>query len=208
MTRPTRPTFPTRSGRVLRWGAVVLSAFCLVWATAPLWGRFTAALPDALAWSVPVAQASWPVGATLTVVAVTGAGVRAGRTVPVVVLGARLNDDCTPPQVLDDRLDAAADLAKAHLLNPVIVTGGETAPDCPTEAQAMDAGLRARGVPNQVIEENKAGSTVENVANTADTINSRGGLAVVVTSTPHNVRALQNFRDAGIEAVAYTGGEG
>ncbi|WP_010120390.1 endonuclease/exonuclease/phosphatase family protein [Corynebacterium nuruki] len=88
MTRPTRPTFPTRSGRVLRWGAVVLSAFCLVWATAPLWGRFTAALPDALAWSVPVAQASWPVGATLTVVAVTGAGVRAGRTVPVVVLGA------------------------------------------------------------------------------------------------------------------------
>ncbi|MDN6438102.1 YdcF family protein [Corynebacterium nuruki] len=129
-------------------------------------------------------------------------------TVPVVVLGARLNDDCSAPQVLDDRLDAAADLARAHLLNPVIVTGGETQPDCPTEAQAMDAGLRARGVPNQVIEENKAGSTVENVANTADTINSRGGLAVVVTSTPHNVRALQNFRDAGIEAVAYTGGEG
>jgi hypothetical protein len=31
---------------------------------------------------------------------------------------------------------------------------------------------------------------------------------VVVTSSPHNVRALQNFRDAGIEAVAYTGGEG
>lgn len=128
--------------------------------------------------------------------------------IPVVVLGARLDEDCTPPQVLDDRLDAAAELAEAHLLNPVVVTGGATQPDCPTEAQAMDAGLRARGVPNQVIEENKAGSTLENVTNTADTINERGGLAVVVTSTPHNVRALQNFRDAGIEAVAYTGGQG
>jgi vancomycin permeability regulator SanA len=128
--------------------------------------------------------------------------------IPIVVLGARLNEDCAAPQVLDDRLDAAADLARTHLLNPVVVTGGATQPNCPTEAEAMNAGLRARGVPNEVIEENKAGSTLENVANTADTINSRGGLAVIVTSTPHNVRALQNFRDAGIEGVAYTGGEG
>lgn len=48
----------------------VLGALGLAWATAPLWGRFTAALPDAVAWCVPVAQASWPVGLALAVVGV------------------------------------------------------------------------------------------------------------------------------------------
>lgn len=127
--------------------------------------------------------------------------------VPVVVLGARLNEDCSRPQVLEDRLDAAAELAGRHLLNDVIVTGGETQEDCPTEAASMQQGLRDRGVPNRVIEEDRSGSTLANVENTKAMITDRGGLAVVVTSAPHNIRALQNFRDAGIEAVAYVGGE-
>ncbi len=128
--------------------------------------------------------------------------------VPIVVLGARLDEDCARPQVLDDRLDAATELARTHLLNPVIVSGGATQTDCPSEAAAMESGLRERGVTNQVLIEEESDSTVANVQNTKSMISDRGGLAVVVTSSPHNVRALQNFRDAGIEAVAYVGGEG
>lgn len=126
--------------------------------------------------------------------------------VPVVVLGARLDEDCSRPRVLDDRLDAAAELARTHLLNPVIVSGGSTRTDCPSEAAAMERGLRDRGVVNQVLVEDRSDSTVANVENTKSMISDRGGLAVVVTSSPHNVRALQNFRDAGVEAVAYVGG--
>lgn len=128
--------------------------------------------------------------------------------VPIVVLGARLDEDCSRPQVLDDRLDAATELARTHLLNPVIVTGGATRTDCPSEAAAMESGLRDRGVTNRVLIEDESDSTVANAQNTKAMISDRGGLAVVVTSSPHNVRALQNFRDAGIEAVAYVGGEG
>jgi uncharacterized SAM-binding protein YcdF (DUF218 family) len=105
-------------------------------------------------------------------------------------------------------LEAATELARTHLLNPVIVSGGATQADCPSEAAAMESGLRERGVTNQILIEEESDSTVANVQNTKSMISDRGGLAVVVTSSPHNVRALQNFRDAGIEAVAYVGGEG
>lgn len=129
-------------------------------------------------------------------------------SVPIVVLGARLNEDCNPPEVLDDRLNGAATLANIHRANPIVVTGGATQPGCPSEAAAMEAGLKARGVTNPIITEEESGSTVENVANTSDYINSTGGLAVVVTSDPHYSRALDNYRSSGIEAVAYVEGEG
>lgn len=129
-------------------------------------------------------------------------------SVPIVVLGARLNEDCNPPQVLADRLDGAAELANIHRGNPIVVTGGATQPDCPSEAQAMETGLRMRGVTNQIVVEEKSGSTVENAANTSDYIKGNGGVAVIVTSDPHYSRALTNFRDEDIEAVAYVKGEG
>lgn len=130
------------------------------------------------------------------------------RRVPIVVLGARLNEDCKTPKVLDDRLNGAAELARIHRGNPVVVTGGTTQPDCPSEAKAMEKGLRLRGVSNPIVVEEKSGSTLDNVANTSDYIHSNGGVAVIVTSDPHYSRALSNYRDKGIEAVAYVEGEG
>lgn len=127
--------------------------------------------------------------------------------VPVVILGARLTPDCARPGILEDRLDAAAKLLRLHPLNPVIVTGGVTQDGCPAEATSMEWGLRERLVINPIIQETEAGSTLGNVANTKGMIMDRGGLAVVVTSSPHQVRALQNYRDAGVEVVAYVGGE-
>lgn len=128
--------------------------------------------------------------------------------VPLVVLGARLDEDCTPPQVLQDRLDAAAELAVARPDATVVVTGGTTRTGCVSEASAMAAVLRSSGVINTVVTEEAATSTLGNVENTRQLILDRGGLAVVVTSDPHYVRALDNYRDAGVEAVAYVRGQG
>ena len=72
----------------------------------------------------------------------------------------------------------------------------------------MEKGLRLRGVSNPIVVEEKSGSTLDNVANTSDYIRSKGGVAVIVTSDPHYSRALSNYRDKGIEAVAYVEGEG
>ena len=65
------------------------------------------------------------------------------KNTPVVVLGAQLNKDCSLPQVLEDRLDAATTLLKSHPNNPVIVTGGKSN-QCPasSEAEAMEKGLQ------------------------------------------------------------------
>lgn len=127
---------------------------------------------------------------------------------PVVVLGAQLQDDCSAPQVLEDRLDAAAQLLKDHPENPAIVSGGATVEDCPSEAAVMKAGLEARGVDNDIILEEDSSNTLQNVENTAGTIEKLGGTAIVVTSDPHYLRALKNYRDAGLRTFGYVGGVG
>ncbi|WP_083827132.1 YdcF family protein [Corynebacterium nuruki] len=128
---------------------------------------------------------------------------------PVVVLGAQINEDCSRPEVLQDRLDAATRLLASHPRNPVIVTGGRS-DRCPsiTEAEAMTQGLRDRGVRNRIVLENNAWNTLQNVEYTAPMIRKLGGTAVVVTSDPHYLRALANYRDAGIRAFGWVGGTG
>lgn len=116
---------------------------------------------------------------------------------PIVVLGARLDPSCLPPEVLQQRVTAAAEVARQHPLNPVIVTGGVTQKECPfSEAQAMEAGLRLSIVPNRIIRDDAAGSTVENARNVARLTGSRH--AVLVTNRGHMARAQQNFADVGL----------
>ncbi|MGJ0183499.1 YdcF family protein [Corynebacterium glyciniphilum] len=129
-------------------------------------------------------------------------------TAPVVILGAQLQEDCSAPQVLTDRLHAAATLLAEHPENPVIVTGGQTREDCPSEAAVMKDALTDMGVDNEIILEEEAGNTLQNVKYTAETITERGGTAIVVTSDPHYLRALKNYRDAGLRAFGYVGGRG
>lgn len=109
----------------------------------------------------------------------------------IVALGARLNNNCTMPGVMDERLNKTAEAALAYPLNPVLVTGGWTQDKCPSEAIAMKAGLIARGVaPWRIVEDKAARSTVGN-AQAADKLISYGG--VVVTSADHLPRALNTF---------------
>lgn len=76
MTRPLRPGTPgtpqprtstwKRAGLCCAWSVLLC---CTGWATSPLWGVFTDRLPGQVAWTVPSAQATWPAGVALTVVA-------------------------------------------------------------------------------------------------------------------------------------------
>lgn len=115
---------------------------------------------------------------------------------PIVVLGARLNPDCAPPSVLNSRLDRTAAFVRLHPANRVVVTGGETQGGCFTEAQSMEALLRARLVVNPILRDDWSGSTVQNATNVARMIPDRQ--AVLITSQDHLPRASGSFASVGI----------
>lgn len=117
--------------------------------------------------------------------------------VPIIVLGARLNPDCTAPAVLNSRTDTARALALAHPLNPVVVTGGVTQPGCQAEAEYMRDRLAAGGIsPSRIVIDTSAYSTVGNAAGTAHTAGDVAGVGragVIVTSGAHAPRAVDTF---------------
>lgn len=117
--------------------------------------------------------------------------------VPIIVLGARLNKDCSAPEVLKSRVATAGSLALRHPLNPVVVSGGRTQPGCQTEAEYMRNALVAMGVAAQRITmEDKSYSTVDNAAGTARFASSMTGSSragVIVTSQSHAPRARNTF---------------
>ncbi|AYX82551.1 YdcF family protein [Corynebacterium jeikeium] len=120
--------------------------------------------------------------------------------VPIIVLGARLNPDCSAPAVLTSRLETARSLALRHPLNPVVVTGGRTRPGCQTEAEYMRDALASMGVwKRRITMETNSDSTVENAAGTAYLAGSgaRGvRAAVIVTSPTHTPRARDTYAAA------------
>lgn len=125
-------------------------------------------------------------------------------SVPIIVLGARLNPDCSAPAVLNSRVATARVLAAKHPLNPVVVTGGATQPGCQTEAEYMRDTLTRSGVKNRVVVDNTAMSTVGNAAGTAHRAGSVAGVGragVVVTSQAHMPRALNTYTAANNSAL-------
>lgn len=122
--------------------------------------------------------------------------------VPLVVFGARLNEDCSAPAVMGERLDKAAMFTTLHPRTPIIVTGGATRAGCPTESNAMRTGLLMRGVKNPIIEETHAQNTLENAKNVAGMWG--GARMVVCTSNDHAERASRNLQHEGKQTVALT----
>lgn len=112
----------------------------------------------------------------------------------LVVLGAGLNKGRVPP-VLAARLERAYLLWHSNSTAKVIVTGGRVHQDKISEAVAMAAYLRKRGIPSkQIICEEAALNTWQNLRNCAKIINKKWtGAAmpqvVVVTSSFHVLRA-------------------
>jgi uncharacterized SAM-binding protein YcdF (DUF218 family) len=114
----------------------------------------------------------------------------------IVVLGATLHDDApTPP--LRERIEAAAQLYHAGGAPRVVATGGTTRGAGRSEAAAIAEGLRARGVPDVIIED-RSHTTYENATCTAALI---GTCSIWVVTQPfHGRRAARLFRRAGFDA--------
>ena len=109
----------------------------------------------------------------------------------IVTLGARLNPDCTMPNVLTERLDKTVQVASANMWVPILVTGGFTQKGCNSEAEAMRTYLIEHGVKSQRITIDETAYTTVGNAQAADKIVPAGG--VIVTSPEHLPRALETF---------------
>lgn len=116
----------------------------------------------------------------------------------IVVLGAKFGQLGQTPQIMTQRLNVAAKLAKQHPFNRIIVSGGDTHWLPISEAQFMNVGLIRRGIPVwQMVNEGASTSTVQNAQNTVRMLKGMGASgALIVTNGFHMERAMKNFRDA------------
>ena len=109
----------------------------------------------------------------------------------IVTLGARLNPDCTMPNILTERLDKTVQVALANMWAPVLVAGGFTQNGCGSEAAAIRTYLIEHGIESQRITVDETAYTTVGNAQAADKIVPTGG--VIVTSPEHLSRALATF---------------
>ena len=125
----------------------------------------------------------------------------------IVVLGAQVQGD-GPSLTLKKRLDRTLELLQEHPDKTVIVSGGQGADEAHTEASVMAQYLLSRGAqPAQVIEEDQASNTRENLLYSAALAEARGvdtSRVLIVTSDFHMCRAKYVARTLGMEPYGLT----
>ena len=125
----------------------------------------------------------------------------------IVVLGAQVQGD-GPSLTLKKRLDRTLEFLQEHPDKTVIVSGGQGADEVHTEASVMAQYLLARGAqPAQVIEEDQASNTRENLLFSAALAEARGidtSRVLIVTSDFHMCRAKYIARTLGMEPYGLT----
>ena len=125
----------------------------------------------------------------------------------IVVLGAQVQGD-GPSLTLKKRLDRTLEFLQANPDKTVIVSGGQGADEVHTEASVMAQYLLARGAqPAQVIEEDQASNTRENLLFSAALAEARGidtSRVLIVTSDFHMCRAKYIARTLGMEPYGLT----
>lgn len=119
----------------------------------------------------------------------------------IVVMGAAQYDGTPSPQ-LAARLDHAAELYLEGLAELVVVTGGKLPGDRFTEAQASQAYLVERGVPEAAILREDAGSTsYESLEGAAALLEARDLHRVLLVSDPfHSLRIRLSAQELGLTA--------
>ncbi|MFQ6394341.1 YdcF family protein [Nocardia sp. KC 131] len=125
-----------------------------------------------------------------------------GPGTAVVVLGYGLLPDGAMRPELVERLRAGYVQAVLAPASPIIVSGGNPHNGV-TEASAMADWFICHGIPEYRVHlDHDAESTIDNADNSARIIREIGAQdAVVVTSANHVVRAVRNFREAGVNVV-------
>lgn len=122
---------------------------------------------------------------------------------PIVVLGARVNTDCTPPEILTTRLDKAVKVANSFKQSSIYVTGGKTSKCAKTESRVMKEKLKQQHVTNKIIEENQARTTVENAKYVRKLIPNENNILLVTDNTQMG-RALTIFKNEGFDPIPET----
>jgi uncharacterized SAM-binding protein YcdF (DUF218 family) len=122
----------------------------------------------------------------------------------LIVLGAAVYGD-QPSLTLQRRLEGALDYLQRHPKSMIIVSGGMGAGETVPEGVAMRDWLVEQGVPaEQILVEDKATSTMENLQFSFDIIRERGdepdGNVAICSSAYHLYRAKLMARNQGVEA--------
>lgn len=125
------------------------------------------------------------------------------RAEVAVVLGAQVLKGGRPSTTLRARAEHAALLYGAGRVRRIIVTGG-VGENPPSEAEVMADILRSRGVPGEaILLEREALSTWDSALLVAAMLRRIGVDGVLLVTDPlHCVRAVEAFKEAGVDAVA------
>ncbi|KDN17368.1 YdcF family protein [Amycolatopsis rifamycinica] len=124
---------------------------------------------------------------------------RRGGFDAIIVLGCGLNGERVPP-LLAGRLDRAIRLHAREATPPLLVVSGGRGPgETVSEAEAMHAYLRERGVPdNRIRREDRARTTEENLRFSAELLPAGARRVVAVTSNYHVFRTAVECRRLGL----------
>ena len=118
----------------------------------------------------------------------------------IIVLGHRLNPDCTPSKDLISRIDKAVEYWKESGIPMIMPCGGITRDRERSEAEVMKEMLLSRGVPEEAIRlEDKSRTTSENMENAAKLL-GKGAKVAMVTSEYHIEYALAECAFHGLDA--------
>lgn len=123
-----------------------------------------------------------------------------------VVLGAHVEPNGEPSQILRERLDAALAFHKENPQIPMILSGGNGGDEPIEEAEAMYTYLQRRGADMRgIYRETEAHTTLENLRNSralADQLGFGGDEVTVLTSEFHLFRAVYLAERLGMKAGA------
>ena len=121
----------------------------------------------------------------------------------LIVLGAGVHGS-TPSLSLTERLRAAKDYMERYPDAVAVVSGGQGPGEDITEAEAMRRWLEANGIaPERILMEDRAESTVQNIAYSMDILRTRGdgdAAVAIVSSEYHLFRAKWLARQQGVES--------
>lgn len=120
----------------------------------------------------------------------------------LIVLGAQMRTN-GPSDVLQRRLNAAAEYLSENPDTLVIVSGGQGANEPETEAQGMYDYLVSAGIDSgRIRREDTSGNTYENLENSSRFLDREKDTVVVVTNNFHVFRALKIARKMGYKNVS------
>lgn len=194
---------------ILHIGMLWPAALLLLAASVCFWPQWPGCLPR---WLQKVAAGVIAVGLA-AVVAVLALMILAAahRPVPadppgtVIVLGCEVHPDNRPSLMLRDRIDAAYDYLIAHPEAVCVASGGMDDDERITEARCIRDTLVSRGIdPARIYLEETSGSTLENLAFSANVI-AQNGLdtrVALATDNFHQYRAQFFARKEGLDPLS------